>query len=45
MMLLRTALPAGTEVRCGVSVMSLLFIVGLLLLWFAPETKGKELPT
>lgn len=30
--------------RHAVSVMSLLFLAGLVLLWFAPETKGEELP-
>jgi MFS family permease len=30
--------------RVAVSAMALLFLVGLVLLWFAPETKGEELP-
>jgi MFS family permease len=34
----------GMGLRYAVSAMSLLFIVGLILLWFAPETNNKELP-
>jgi MFS-type transporter involved in bile tolerance (Atg22 family) len=45
MLLLSTALPKGAGLRYSVLVMSLLFLVGLLLLCFAPETKGKDLPT
>jgi MFS family permease len=32
--------PAGTA-----SLLSLLFLIGMIALWFAPETKGRELPT
>jgi MFS family permease len=45
LLFLRVILPASTGVRYGVSVMSLLFLIALFLLLFAPETKGKELPT
>ena len=34
----------GLGLRYAVSAMSLLFIVGLILLWFAPETKDRPLP-
>jgi MFS family permease len=33
----------GMGLRCAVSSMSLLFLVGLLLLWFAPETQHEQL--
>jgi hypothetical protein len=26
------------------SVLSLVYVVGMVLIWFAPETKGKPLP-
>ncbi len=29
----------------AVSLLSLLFLVGLVIVWFLPETKGKALPT
>jgi MFS family permease len=35
-------LPAGYPSAC--SVISLIYIVGLVLIWFAPETKGRPLP-
>lgn len=43
--LVASALIIGAlKLRWTVSVMSLLFLVGLVLLLIAPETKGKELP-
>lgn len=35
-------LPGGYPAAC--SVMSLIYLVGMLLIWFAPETKGQQLP-
>jgi MFS family permease len=35
-------LPHGYPAAC--SVMSLIYLVGIVLIWFAPETKGKPLP-
>jgi MFS family permease len=37
-----TTLPAGYPSAC--SVMSLIYLVGMVLIWFCPETKGKPLP-
>lgn len=33
----------GSFARAG-TVMSLIYVVGLILIWFVPETRGKELP-
>ncbi|MDA2931225.1 MFS transporter [Acidobacteria bacterium AH-259-O06] len=44
MLLLRGELRSLVGLRYAVSLMSLLFLVGLTLLLIAPETKGKELP-
>ena len=33
----------GSYARAG-AVISLMYILGLVLIWFAPETKGKPLP-
>jgi MFS family permease len=38
-------LKAWVGLREAVTLLSLLFLVGLLLLWFLPETKGRPLPT
>jgi MFS family permease len=38
-------LKARMDLRQAVSLLSLLFLVGLVLLWFLPETKGRPLPT
>jgi hypothetical protein len=35
-------LTGGYPAAC--SVMSLIYVVGLVLIWFAPETKGRPLP-
>jgi MFS family permease len=35
-------LPGGYPLAC--SVMSLIYVVGVVLIWFAPETRGKPLP-
>jgi MFS family permease len=37
-----TTLPAGYPSAC--SVMSLIYLVGMVLIWFCPETKGQPLP-
>ena len=44
MLVVRGQLRNVLTFRHAVSIMSLLFVVGLVLLWFAPETKGEELP-
>ena len=44
MLLVRGELRSLLGLRMAVSVMALLFLVGLLLLLVAPETKDKELP-
>lgn len=36
------SLPAGYPSAC--SLMSLIYVVGIFLIWLAPETKGKPLP-
>jgi MFS family permease len=35
-------IPHGYPVAC--STMSLIYLVGMVIIWFAPETKGKPLP-
>jgi MFS family permease len=35
-------LPGGYPAAC--SVLSLLYLVGMVIIWFAPETRGKPLP-
>lgn len=35
-------LPAGYPLAC--SVMSLIYVVGMVIIWFAPETRGRPLP-
>jgi hypothetical protein len=35
-------LPPGYPAAC--SVLSLLYFVGMIIIWFAPETRGKPLP-
>ena len=35
-------IPAGYPLAC--STMSLIYLVGMVIIWFAPETKGKPLP-
>jgi MFS family permease len=35
-------LPGGYPLAC--SVMSLIYVVGMVIIWFAPETRGKPLP-
>jgi len=35
-------LPAGYPLAC--SVVSLIYVVGMVIIWFAPETRGKPLP-
>jgi MFS family permease len=35
-------IPAGYPLAC--STMSLVYLVGMVLIWFAPETKGQPLP-
>ena len=37
------ALP-GVDLRLAVTMLSSLFLLGLVLIWFLPETKGKPLP-
>jgi MFS family permease len=44
MLLVRGQLRDLIGLRWAVSSMALLFLVGLLLLWIAPETKDQELP-
>ena len=44
MLLARGYLKAYLGLRYAVSAMALLFLLGLVLLIFAPETKDKELP-
>lgn len=44
LMLLRGALGERFDLRLAVVAMSSLFLVGLVLLVFAPETRGQELP-
>ncbi|MBM4003129.1 MAG: MFS transporter [Planctomycetes bacterium] len=34
--------PAGLPTACG--LLSLIYLLGMILIWFAPETKGKPLP-
>lgn len=34
----------GDDLRLAVTVLGSLFLVGLVLIWFLPETKGKPLP-
>lgn len=34
----------GVDLRLAVSLLSLLFLGGLVVLWFLPETKGRPLP-
>ncbi len=34
----------GLDLRSAVCLLSLLFSLGLVILWFLPETKGRELP-
>lgn len=36
------SLPAGYPAAC--SVMSLVYVIGAVVIWFCPETKGKPLP-
>ncbi len=36
-------LSGGDYARMG-SVITLIYLVGMLVIWFAPETKGKPLP-
>jgi hypothetical protein len=38
------ALKAGMDLRLAVTILSALFFLGLVLLLFLPETKGKPLP-
>lgn len=35
-------IPAGYPLAC--STMSLIYLVGMVIIWFAPETRGKPLP-
>ncbi|NUQ63796.1 MAG: MFS transporter [Pirellulales bacterium] len=44
LLLIRGEMRAFLGFRWAVALMSLLFVVGLLLLWIAPETKDEELP-
>ena len=44
MILVRVELRAALGLREAVSIMAGLFLFGLVLLIFAPETKGKGLP-
>jgi MFS family permease len=44
MLLVRGELRTQFGLRYAVSLMAILFVVGLLLLWFAPETRDEELP-
>ena len=44
MLLVRGWLRHWLDLRLAVSVMALLFLIGLVLLLIAPETKDKELP-
>jgi len=44
MLLVRGWLREWLDLRLAVSLMASLFLVGLVLLLVAPETKGKELP-
>jgi hypothetical protein len=37
------ALP-GMDLRLAISLLALLFPLGLVVIWFLPETKGKPLP-
>jgi hypothetical protein len=32
------------DIPMAASVMACVFIVGMIVIWFAPETKGKGLP-
>jgi MFS family permease len=34
----------GIDLRLAITLMSTLFLAGLVLIWFLPETKGKPLP-
>jgi MFS family permease len=40
--LLGVTIPRGYPLAC--STMSLVYLVGMVLIWFAPETKGRPLP-
>jgi hypothetical protein len=44
-MWLSAELKAWTNLRLVESLLSLLFLLGLVLLWFLPETKGRPLPS
>jgi hypothetical protein len=35
-------IPAGYPLAC--STMSLIYLVGMCIIWLAPETKGRPLP-
>ncbi|MDA0831880.1 MAG: MFS transporter [Planctomycetota bacterium] len=39
---LGTTIPGGYPLAC--SVMSLIYVIGMVVIWFAPETHGKPLP-
>ena len=39
---IRTQYDVGFEIACP--AISLVYIIGMILIWFAPETKGKPLP-
>jgi hypothetical protein len=41
---LSASLKARLELRDAVTLLGLLFLAGLVLVWFLPETKGKPLP-
>lgn len=41
-MFLGITIPGGYPLAC--SVMSLIYVVGMIVIWFAPETHGKPLP-
>ena len=34
----------GVDLRRAVTLLSLLFLLGLVVIWFLPETKGRPLP-
>jgi MFS family permease len=42
---LSAELKSAIDLRLAVTLLSLLFLFGLVLLWFLPETKGRPLPT
>ena len=44
MLVIRVEIRDWLGLRWAVTVMASLFLVGLILLLFAPETKDKELP-